>query len=69
MLRLRLQEETAWVARLIISKLEISRFLTILVTNLLCQNQLFSLPNGEPAFFLLHDFENVDLTKRILVSS
>ena len=69
MLELRLQEKTAWIVIVIISKLDISRFLTILVTDLLCQNQLFSLPNGEPAFFLLHGFENVDLTKRILVSS
>ena len=69
MLRLRLQEKTAWMTILIISKSEISEFLTILATNILCQNQLFSLPSGEPAFFLLHNFENVDLTKRILVSS
>src|SRR6266853_4856829 len=30
---------------------------------------LFSLPNGEPASFLLHNFENADLTRRIIVSS
>jgi hypothetical protein len=33
------------------------------------QVQLFLLPNGEPAAFLIYNFENADLTKRIFVSS
>lgn len=33
------------------------------------QDQLFSLPNEEPVTFLFHNFENEDLTKRIVVSS
>jgi hypothetical protein len=32
------------------------------------QDQLFSLPNGEHATFLFHNFENADLTNRIFVS-
>ncbi|KAH9978448.1 hypothetical protein BJV74DRAFT_859231 [Russula compacta] len=28
--------------------------------------KLLTLPNGEPASFLLHDFENVDLAKRVI---
>jgi hypothetical protein len=31
------------------------------------QDQLFLLPNGEPASFLLHNFESVGLTKKIIV--
>jgi hypothetical protein len=40
----------------------------ILITDLL-QDQLFSLPNEQPATFLFHNFENADLTKRIFASS
>jgi hypothetical protein len=50
------------------SKSEDSRFMKILITDL-WQDQLFSLPNEEPATFLFHNFENAGLTKRILVSS
>jgi hypothetical protein len=32
------------------------------------QRPLFSLPNGEPASFLLHNFGHADLTRRIIVS-
>jgi hypothetical protein len=49
-------------------QVRIFRFLTILVTELPCQDQLFLLPNGEPASFLLHNFESVGLTKKIIVS-
>src|SRR6266852_1458534 len=52
-----------------ISKSEYSIFLMIRITDLSQDQLFFSLPNGEPATFLLHNFENVDLTKRIIVSS
>jgi hypothetical protein len=41
----------------------------IRITDLWQDQLFFSLPNGEPATFLFHNFENVGLAKRIFVSS
>ena len=49
---------------------QVRRFqiIKIPITDVL-QDQLFSFPNEQPATFLFHNFENADLTKRVLVSS
>lgn len=65
---LHVQEKTAWMTIVMISKSEYFRSLTIFAADLPCQDQLFLLPNGEPASFLLHNFENVGLQNKIIVS-
>jgi hypothetical protein len=65
---LHIQEKTAWMTTVMTPKSEYFRSLTIFAADLPGQDQLFLLPNGEPASFFLHNFENVGLTKKIIVS-